>query len=225
MTGLRFLLKPNPQLSLIGMDQEDEVTRTKGYMALVQEGISKTLARSWALEHSEDYILSKVELARAHAASGRIKTSKTGFLKSAIEEDYRSALDVERERQKSVDEARAQKRMNQAELEELRENLRGLEATYRVHCTQVIEKAFQVLPEEERKEVLSAFEETLATRLFVTEFRTRGWEARAIFPDALRFWQSRGTPLPSFDQFAATQTPRASDEMRARISELEKELS
>ncbi len=225
VTGLRFLLKPNPQLSLIGMDEEDEVNQSKAYKALVAEGISKTLARSWALEHPEDYILSKVELAKTQAASGKIKSSNAGFLKSAIEEDYRSALDVERERQKSVEEARAMKRMKEAELEELREQLRSLEATYRVQSTQVIEKAFQGLPEEERIELLSAFEETLATRLFVTEFRKRGWETRATFPDALRFWQARGTPLPSFDEFAATQTTKTPDDMRARISELEKEFT
>ena len=224
VTGLRFLLKPNPQLSLIGMDEEDEVNQSKAYKALVQEGISKTLARSWALEHPEDYILSKVELARVQAASGKITSSKAGFLKAAIQEDYRSALDVERERQRSIDEARAQKRMKEAELEELRENLRTLEATYRVQCTQLIEKAFQVLPEDERKEVLVSFEETLATRLFVTEFRKRGWETRATFPDALRYWQARGTPLPSFDEFAGTQTTKTPDSMRARITELEKEL-
>lgn len=224
VTGLRFLLKPNPQLSLIGMDEEDEVNQSKAYQALVQEGISKTLARSWALEHPEDYILSKVELARVQAASGKITSSKAGFLKAAIQEDYRSALDVERERQRSIDEARAQKRMKEAELEELRENLRTLEATYRVQCTQLIEKAFQVLPEDERKEVLVSFEETLATRLFVTEFRKRGWETRATFPDALRYWQARGTPLPSFDEFAGTQTTKTPDSMRARIAELEKEL-
>lgn len=225
VTGLRFLLKPNPQLSLIGMDEEDEINQSKAYKALVQEGISKNLARSWALEHPEDYILSKIELARAHAASGKIKSSKAGFLKSAIEEDYRSALDVERERQKSVEEARAQKRMKEAELEELRENLRRLEATYRVQCTQLIEMAFQALPENERKEVLASFEKTLGTRLFVTEFRKRGWDTRATFPDALRFWQMRGTPLPSFDQFSATQTAKTPERMRARIEELETDLS
>lgn len=225
VTGLRFLLRPNPQLSLIGMDEEDAVNQSAAYKALVQEGISKTLARSWALEHPEEYILSKVELAKAQAASGKIKSSKAGFLKAAIEEDYRSQLDVERERQKSIDEARAQKRMKEAELEEMRETLRGLEATYRVLCVQGIEKAFQGLPEEERKEVLSSFEESLSTRLFVTEFRKRGWDTRATFPDALRFWQARGAPLPSFDQFATTQTTKTPDELRARIKELEKELS
>lgn len=225
VTGLRFLLKPNPQLSLIGMDQEDEVSQTQAYKALVHDGISKALARTWMLEHTEEYILSKIELARVRATSGKIKSSKAGFLKSAIEEDYRSALDVERERQKGLEEARAQRRLKETELEDLRQSIRTLEATYRVHCTQLIEKAFQGLPEEERKEVLTSFEETLATRFFVTEFRKRGWEARAIFPDALRFWQSRGAPLPSFDQFVTTQTPSAAEEMRARITELEREIN
>ena len=80
------------------------------------------------------------------------------------------------------------------------------------------------LPEKERKEVLTAFKDTLSIRFFVTEFQKHGWEARAIFPDALRFWQSRGTPLPSFEQFVTTQTPRTAEDMRARITELEQAI-
>lgn len=225
VTGLRFLLKPNPQLSLIGMDEEDEVNQSKAYQVLVQEGISKTLARSWALEHPEEYILSKIELAKAQAASGKIKSSKAGFLKSAIEQDYRSALDVEREKQKSIEEARALRRAKEAELKELQDTKLNLEATYRVQCTQMMEKAYQALEEEERKEVLATFSQSITTDFFRKEFTKRLWETRGILSEAVAFWMARGLPLPSLEDFSLSQTAKKPDEIQARIGELEKELS
>ncbi len=225
VTGLRFLLKPNPQLSLIGMDEEDEVNQSKAYQVLVQEGISKTLARSWALEHPEEYILSKIELAKAQAASGKIKSSKAGFLKSAIEQDYRSALDVEREKQKSIEEARALRRAKEAELKELQDTKLNLEATYRVQCTQMMEQAYQALEEEERKEVLATFSQSITTDFFRKEFTKRLWETRGILSEAVAFWMARGLPLPSLEAFSLSQTAKRPDEIQARIGELEKELS
>jgi len=224
VTGLRFLLKPNPQLSLIGMDEEDEVNQSKAYKALVQEGISKTLARSWALEHPEDYILSKVELARTQAANGKIKSSKAGFLKSAIEEDYRSALDVERERQKSVEEARAQKRKKETELDDLESTLPQLEATYRIQCTQLMEHAYQTLEEDERKSVLADFSEKITTGFLRKEFAKSLWNTRGILSQAVEFWTARAVPLPAWDDFVMSQTSRPLSEIQARISELKKEL-
>jgi len=225
VTGLRFLLKPNPQLSLIGMDEEDEVNQSKAYQVLVQEGISKTLARSWALEHPEEYILSKIELAKAQAASGKITSSKAGFLKAAIQEDYRSALDVEREKQKSIEEARALRRAKEAELKELQDTKLNLEATYRVQCTQMMEKAYQALEEEERKEVLATFSQSITTDFFRKEFTKRLWETRGILSEAVAFWMARGLPLPSLEAFSLSQTAKRPDEIQARIGELEKELS
>lgn len=224
VTGLRFLLKPNPQISLIGMDEEDEVNQSKAYKALVQEGISKALARSWVLEHPEEYILSKVEMAKAQAMSGKIKSSKAGFLKSAIEEDYRSALDVEREKQKSIEEARALRRVKEAELKELQDMKLNLEATYRIQCTQMMERAYQALQEEERKELLATFSASITTDFFRKEFSKRLWETRGILSDAVAFWTARGLPLPSLEDFSLSQTAKRPDEIQARIGELEKDL-
>lgn len=225
VTGLRFLLKPNPQISLIGMDEEDEVNQSKAYKVLVQEGISKALARSWVIEHPEEYILSKVELAKAQAMSGKIKSSKAGFLKSAIEEDYRSALDVEREKQKSIEEARVLRRVKEAELKELQDMKLNLEATYRVQCTQMMERAYHALQEEERKELLATFSASITTDFFRKEFSKRLWETRGILSDAVAFWTNQGLPLPSLEAFSLSQTGKRPDEIQARIGELEKELS
>mgnify|MGYP000633920209 CR=1 FL=1 len=42
VTGLRFIIRPNAQLSLVGMDSEDEITDRRTYKALMAEGVSKT---------------------------------------------------------------------------------------------------------------------------------------------------------------------------------------
>ena len=54
VTGLRFIVRPNAQQSLVGMDTEDEITDRSSYKALLAQGISKTLARAWVIEYDED---------------------------------------------------------------------------------------------------------------------------------------------------------------------------
>lgn len=82
VTGLRFIVRPNRQLSLVGMETEDDITQNPAYQALLKEGISKTLARLWLLEYGEEHIFDKLDLASSQAASGKIKSSKAGFLSS-----------------------------------------------------------------------------------------------------------------------------------------------
>lgn len=225
VTGLRFLLRPNPQISFIGMDAEDEVNQSNAYKVLVQEGISKALARSWVIDHPEDYILSKVELAKAQAASGKIKTSKAGFLAAAIAEDYRSTRDVEREKQKSIEEARALRRTKEAELQELRDMRQNLDATYRVHCTQMMEQAYQALEEDTRKALLASFSDSITTDFLRKEFAKRLWDTRGILADAVAFWADRGLRLPSLGDFTLSQTGKNPDEIQARLADLEKDLA
>jgi plasmid replication initiation protein len=84
VTGLRFLVKPNRQLSLVGMEEEDKITESAAYIALIDEGVSKTLARHWVIENGEEYVFDKLDLANDQASNGKIRSSKVGFLKSAI---------------------------------------------------------------------------------------------------------------------------------------------
>lgn len=62
VTGLRFIVRPNAQLSLVEMDSEDEITDQRAYKALMAEEISKTLTRAWVLEYDEEYIFDKLDL-------------------------------------------------------------------------------------------------------------------------------------------------------------------
>ena len=224
VTGLRFLIKPNPQLSLIGMEEDDDITMTQAYKSLIREGISKTLARSWVIEHGEEYILGKLEYANDQATSGKIKSSKTGFLKSAIEQDFKHEKEIKREQQKAVDEARAQKRKLEYNLESTREALRAAESAYRAKCTQTIQETFDALPEAEKEAVSAEFEQGLSARVFVQDFKKSSWDSRSVFLDALAFWKKRGTPLPSSEEFSKENPHGSIDEMRQKVKGLEEEM-
>ena len=89
----------------------------------------------------------------------------------------------------------------------------------------MIDKAYQALEEEERKELLASFSASITSEFFRKEFAKRLWETRGILSEALSFWTDRGLPLPSLEVFALSQTSRRPDEIQARIAELESELS
>lgn len=224
VTGLRFLIKPNPQLSLIGMEDDDDITMTRAYKSLIREGISKTLARSWVIEHGEEYVLGKLEFANDQAASGKIKSSKTGFLTSAIEQDFKHEKEIKRGQQKEINAARDKRRKLEYDLESLKSALKASESAFRQECTQIIQKDYNNLPAVEKEAVSAEFEAGLSARVFVQDFKKSSWESRGVFLDALKFWSKRGTPLPSSEEFSKENPQGTIEEMREKVKKLEEEL-
>lgn len=222
--GLRFTIKPNPQLSLIEMEEEDEISETRAYKSLIREGISKTLARAWVIEHGEEYILGKLEFANDQVVGGKIKSSKTGFLKSAIEQDFKHEKEIKRDQQKEIDAARDKKRKLEYDLESLAGALRATERAFRQECTQVIQKAFDALSAGEKEAVSAEFEAELSARVFVQDFKKTSWKSRGVFLDAVKFWEKRGTPLPSSDEFSKENQQGTIEEMRINVKKLEEKM-
>jgi hypothetical protein len=225
VTAVQFTVKPNPQLSLLGMEEDDEVNETAAYKALLAEGISKTLARSWVLEHEESYIFEKLELANGQAASGKIKSSKAGFLKSAIEEDFKSEVSVKKQKLALAEDRKADKRRKEAELEALKAELKSIELLYRQSCVSMVEDAFGLLPLDEQEALTLEFQQGLSSRIFVDDFKKRGWQSPLIFSDIRAFWEARGLSLPSPALHAQKKGSKEPALLSARIKELEKELS
>lgn len=225
VTGLRFIVRPNSQLSLVGMEAEDDITDTAAYKALLAEGISKTLARAWVLEHDEAYIFEKLELAHDQATSGKIKSSKAGFLKSAIEEDYHNENAMKKKRLEAAEEVQRGRSRLEAQLESLKASLREAENTYRRECVKTMEEAFQALPEELREAMADEFQQTLSSKIFVENFKKNGWGDRLSFPSATKFWEDRGISFPSPADVAQKNGSQEPLVLKAQIDALEKELN
>jgi len=83
VTDVRFLVKENPQLTLLEMEEDDEITLSPAYKRLLEKGVSKMIARQWVIEHGEAYVLEKLEVTEHAKATGKLK-SVSGFLSKAI---------------------------------------------------------------------------------------------------------------------------------------------
>lgn len=224
VTGLRFLVRPNSQLSLIGMESEDEITDTAAYKALLAEGISKTLARAWVLEYDEEYIFDKLDLAGSEAAKGKIKSSKAGFLKAAVEQDFHNENAAKKKALEAAQERKTAREKLERELEALKTAQREAETSYRRHIAEIIEDAFQKLSEGQREAVTAEFQLGLSSTIYVNAFKKGGWKDRLTFQDIKKFWQARGLSLPSPADWAQKNGSQEPDALKAQIEELEKKL-
>lgn len=224
VTGLRFIVRPNRQLSLVGMETEDNITQNPAYQALLAEGISKTLARSWLLEYGEEHIFDKLDLASSQAASGKIKSSKAGFLKAAVEQDYHNEGSAKKKALEAAQERKAAREKLERELKALKDALRDAKTAYRWSTAEIIEEAFQGLPEGQREAVTAEFQLTLGSAVYVNTFKQAGWKDRLNFPDIMKFWEKRGLALPSPAEWAQKNGSQEPEALRAQIEEIEKQL-
>jgi hypothetical protein len=223
--GLRFLVKYNKQPSLVGMEEEDEISESRAYLALREQGISKTLARSWALEYEEAYIFEKLDLASSQVASGKIRSSKAGFLKSAIEEDYHNESAVKKKAQSVAQTAKQAREKLERKLEALKTAQREAEISYRRHVAEIIEDAFQGLPEEQRDATSKEFQLSLGSAIYINAFKKGGWKDRLSFPDVVRFWKARGLSLPSPADWAQKNGSQEPDAIRTKVEALEAQIN
>lgn len=224
VTGLRFVIRPNPQLSLIGMDAEDDISNMVAYKALLAEGISKTLARAWVLEYDEEYIFDKLDLAGTEAAKGNIKKSKAGFLKAAVEQDYHNEEAARKKALEAAQAAKAERQKTEGTIEQLKSALRDAESGYRRSCVEIIEEASLKLSEGQREAVRAEFQLSLGGSFSGTTFRKSGWQDRLSFPEIKAFWEARGLDLPSPASWAQDNGTQEPELIQGEIEKLEKLL-
>jgi len=224
VAALQFTVSPNPQLAMLGMDEDDEISTSKAYQSLLEWGISKTLARSWVLEYGEDYVLSKIDLTNTKAEKGRIKSSRGGFLKAAIEEDYHNEETNKKQKLQAVEEAKASWARLEHELDGLRKALRAAENDYRGLCAKMMEEASQTLSETQREALVAEFQLGLGSRIYVDAFKKGGWGSPLTFPDAKTFWEKRDLSFPSPSEWARQNSVIEPNTLKARIEELEAKI-
>jgi hypothetical protein len=224
VVSVQFIVKPNPQLSLLPMENDDEITERRAYKELLREGISKTLARSWVLEYDDEYILNKIAFANDRASHGKIKSSKSGFLKSAIEQDYKSQNEVDKAKLADQDKRRDEKYAKEVELSRLQKILKNTERQHRENCLERIQSAFEPLSKNEAENVKSEFQASLSNRVYVDDFKKNTWNARSLLSNIYAYWENRGVSLPSPNEFIEGDEFKTTEMLQNRIKKLESQL-
>lgn len=84
VTDIRFLIRENPQLAILDLDDGEGVRRGPVYARLRELGVSDRLARQWIAEHGEEVVREKVD----YVAGQKNVRSPVRYLTAALREDF-----------------------------------------------------------------------------------------------------------------------------------------
>ena len=87
VSDIRFLIKRNPQLAILDLDDGEATRHGEVYAGLRRLGVSDRLARQWISQHGEEYVAEKLAYVRR---KGDVK-SPVGYLSAAIAQDFSTA--------------------------------------------------------------------------------------------------------------------------------------
>jgi len=221
---VQFLVKRNPQMALMGIEEDDEISSSAAYKPLIEAGFNKAVVRAWVLEYGENYLLDKLGLVTRLAAKGKIKSSKAGFLKAAIEQDYQNEAAQDKKRAAEAQKVLADRAITEKQIKDLREALRKAETDYRWAVAGIIQDNFDRLDMGERTAIQEEFESGLKGHIYREAFRKNGWRDRLVFPDIVAFWSARDLPLPSATNWAQEKGLESVEALKAKIKGLERDL-
>jgi len=225
VAAVQFTVKSNPQLALMGMEEDDDISSSKAYKTLLGYGVSKTLARSWLIEYGEEYVLDKLDLTQHQAADGKIRNSKAGFLKAAVEQDFHNEG---RAQKQAIETARATQRSREKiehDLQLAQKARREAETAYRWFIAKLMDEAFQVYSEDEQEAISDEFKLGLTSQVYVDAFKRGGWKDRLTFPESQKFWKTRGLEFPSSTEWAVEKGSQTPPELSSQIADLEEQLN
>lgn len=92
VTDIRFLIRDNPQLAILDLDDGEGVRKSAVYTRLMALGASDRLARQWIAEHGETVLTAKLSYVEGQ---GGVK-NPVGYLASALSRDFGSAKETPR---------------------------------------------------------------------------------------------------------------------------------
>lgn len=84
VTDIRFLIKENPQLAILDLDDGGGVRHGPVYRRLLDLGASDRLARQWINSHGEKQISAKLD----YVGERKNVKNLVGYLSAALEEDF-----------------------------------------------------------------------------------------------------------------------------------------
>lgn len=87
VTDIRFLIKENPQLAILDLDDGEGLRHGPVYARLRDLGVSDRLARQWLSTHGEDHVAAKMD----YVGERKNVRSMVGYLSAALEGDFDTA--------------------------------------------------------------------------------------------------------------------------------------
>lgn len=180
ISEIRFVIKPNAQLPLIDIDDDDSLKGTPIYERLIKLGISHKLAQQWITAHGEDYVREKLDYADSQRETGKIKGSVSGFLNAAIKDDYKVSKIVQlRAKSPSTKSLEMKEKRRRAEEQAKQDKIAREKQVLKTRA----QKAHNWLAAQEsavRADLLSQFEASLTKSHIRSDFKKYGLKAPLV---------------------------------------------
>lgn len=100
VTHIGFTVTQKQQTQLAIPEIVSELKSSKEFEDLMVYGISEIQAMSWIQEYGYSYIREKLDYVNENVKSGKVKTSPSGLLASAIKGDYKDGKKILKEKKK-----------------------------------------------------------------------------------------------------------------------------
>lgn len=85
VTDIRFLIRENPQLAILDLDDGEGARKSPVYERMVGLGASDRLARQWIAEHGETVLAAKLDFVEGQGGEVR---NPMGYLTAALKKDF-----------------------------------------------------------------------------------------------------------------------------------------
>jgi len=190
---IRFIIKPNQQLPLMDIDDDDVVKGTDVYKRLIDVGISHKLAQQWIVTHGEDKVREKLDYTDQQRQGGRIRGSVSGFINAAITNDYT----VVKASKKTTPNKTTPKKENLNTAERRAEADRRKEKEERVKRQDRLSDWIETLEPKRRETLLSDFAQTLDKNHLRTDYAKLGLKAPLVADRFSIYVEQKGYRLAS----------------------------
>lgn len=224
VSHVKFHVHHNPQLALLEIEENDEINSSKVYKRLVNIGVSKILSRQWIIEFGEEYLEDKLDYTNQQKQTGRIKSSLSGFLKKAVEEDYKTEIRAEKDAKKFVQEAQSKRAKIEQKIEALKSTRKKIERENRQSVWDTVEAHFTSLPSSTQGDFQKEFVANLGSKFYVDDFKRSGWSGSLIFLDVCAYWKSKGLDFPNIQQVAKSHGVLDWNGLLSELDELEQQV-
>lgn len=162
VTDIRFKIKWNPQTQLpLEKDENDELRKLPLYQKLRDRGLQDKGALHAMLANTSEYLEEKILVVDEAEGAGKIKSSVSGFLTRAIDDDYKPSKSKSPAKEKTDKEefqAEQKRKEEEAQAEKLSLLKRDISRELR-------DKYIATLSEEEQAELLKALQADLPAML------------------------------------------------------------
>jgi hypothetical protein len=184
---VRFLIRENPQLAMLDIDDGAAVRQGPVYSRLAAVGVSDRLARQWIAEHGEDYVAEKLDYLEGRKGV----SSPVRYLSAALRDNYRDK-EPEKELPPEVSEAVQARKAEEARAAEkeaaqdaARSSARKLRAARLERIRELAAGRTPTQRDADKRLFLSRLDDSLDR----AEFTRLGWAAALLAGEMAEFWE------------------------------------